>query len=116
MRRKRFAQQRMREDGEKRVTQAENRTCRCYCFTRYPPARLGRMDGTPASRGAEVERYLSREVESGHTENVMPITEHSQATLTDYLAVFRRRGLLILATTLLVAGVAHFVSRQVTKI
>jgi succinoglycan biosynthesis transport protein ExoP len=46
----------------------------------------------------------------------MLTTEHTQATLIDYLAVFRRRGLAILATTLLVGGVAYVVSRQETKV
>jgi tyrosine-protein kinase len=40
----------------------------------------------------------------------------TRATISDYLAICRRRGWLIVVTTVLVAGVAYFVSSRETKV
>ena len=46
----------------------------------------------------------------------MKLSEPTAPTLADYLAVLRRRKWIIIGTTLVVAGVASFVSLQQTKI
>lgn len=61
-------------------------------------------------------RGLPYSAENRQTEQDMLISDHSPTTFFDYLAVVRRRGFAIVAVTVLVAGVAYFLSSQQTKV